>query len=252
MTKSIFVALLLALAGCTQLALADVIQTTTTYPDGSRATTTEQTTEVTGDAATTTEKTTVVGDSTTTTTTTEKTTVVSSAIDLPLTNTYIVVDPVSGVLPGVFDVRTHLLDGRALTPGLVIVEKTTGQVFATVDSSGNLVAMTTLPAVTPQRFAIVDGKMVFFSDDILMRRAALAQRINNLYAAGKLSHDQVRRLRENLNDISRLSNKFDRNGDLSNSTRRRIEDKFASTNNRLERNLADISSRRARIGLVVD
>lgn len=113
-------------------------------------------------------------------------------------------------------------------------------------------AYTSLPNVTPQRFAGVDGKFVFFSDNILLRRAALAQRINVAYADGKLTHNQVRRLRENLNEISRLASKTNRYGELSSGTVRRIEDRFASTNNRLDRSLADVSTRRARIGLVTD
>ena len=58
---------------------------------------------------------------------------------------YFVVDPVTGVMKGVYDPVRGLV-GSTITPGLVVVDNTSNRVMATFDASGRIVAMTNVPA----------------------------------------------------------------------------------------------------------
>lgn len=217
----------LAIFGAAQVASADEVvqQTTTTYPSG------------------------VTSEKTVTTTTTTAT-APTSTFTLSGDASYIVVDPTRGPLTGTFDVTRRLLNGQPLTSGVYIVEQASGKVYATVDSSGNIVTVSAVPAVVPQNFVVVDGGFYFKSDEFALRRAQLATRIAAEHAAGKLSHEQVKELREDLNEIARLSAQKNRKGEYSSSTKRKIETKFAKLQDSLEKDIAYISKKRANIGIV--
>src|ERR1700678_4444336 len=84
-------------------------------------------------------------DETTQTTTTITTGPTAAALSLPLTGTYVVVDPITGQIQGNYDPRARLVDGGALRTGLVIVNETNGGPLGFVDASGNIVDLSTSP-----------------------------------------------------------------------------------------------------------
>lgn len=182
---------------------------------------------------------------TTTTTTTVETTAAPSMV-LPGGATYTVVNPSSGVIVGPYTT------GMTITAGNYIIEQGSGRVIATTDASGRLVAFSTIPSVLPQRFLVVNGQMLYFSDDYSYRRAQLEAKITDEYAAGRLTHNQAKILREKLGYVANLQNK--RKGDLtySKSTIREIERKFADVQSMMAHDIADTNSRKAKIGLRVD
>ncbi len=96
----------------------------------------------------------VPGKADVTSTTTKTTTVYSapalggtvSTIELVPTGEYVIVDPLVGLLPGTYDPVTKMFNGQPLQPGLVVIDKATNKVVATVDSSGRIVDITASPA----------------------------------------------------------------------------------------------------------
>jgi hypothetical protein len=68
-----------------------------------------------------------------------------AAITLAPTGTYIVIDPVTGVLKGSLDPLTMMLNGTRLSAGYLIIDQKTNRVVATSDVSGRLIAITTAP-----------------------------------------------------------------------------------------------------------
>ncbi len=181
---------------------------------------------------------------TTTTTTIESTS--APALVLPGGVSYSVVNPSTGLLVGPYTV------GMTIPTGSYIIEQNTGRVIATTDVSGRLMAFSTFPSVLPQRFLVVNGQLIYFSDDYAFRRAQLDQKITDEYAAGRLTHNQAKNLREKLGFIANLETK--RKGDLtySKSTIREIERKFAEVQSMMARNVAETNTRKAKIGLRVD
>lgn len=185
-----------------------------------------------------------VTETTTTTTTVESTSAPSMVLSSGVA--YNIVNPTTGVIVGPYSV------GMTVPSGSYVIEQSTGRVIATTDVSGRLVAFTTFPSVLPQRFLVVNGQLVYFSDDYAFRRAQLDQKITDEYAAGRLTHNQAKNLREKLGYIANLETK--RKGDLtySKSTIREIERKFAEVQSNMARNVAETNTRKAKIGLRVD
>lgn len=247
--RATLLALSVAVFGSVQLASAEVVQVIT-YP----ATTVTETTTVPAATVTETVKTTETTTLPNATITETKTTVTSSPAVLPAGSSYIVVHPTKGIITGKFDVTTRMINGAPLEFGEYIVEQSTGKVYATVDASGNLVAISALPTTTvwPDHFLVVEGKLVYYADNIAFRRAKLEQQISIAHANGKLSHNQMKNLQKDLDEISVLQRKTNRKGKLSSSTLRKIENKFADVQADLASDLADTSKRRARIGIVAD
>lgn len=182
---------------------------------------------------------------TTTTTTTYETAAAPNFV-LPGGVSYNIVNPATGVIVGPYTVGTTVATGN------YIIEQNTGRVLATTDASGRLIAFSGIPSVLPQRFLVVGGQMVYFSDDYAFRRAQLDQKINDEYAAGRLTHNQAKTLHEKLGYVANLECK--RKGDLSysRSTIREIERKFADVQSLMAHDVAETNSRKARIGLRVD
>lgn len=185
-----------------------------------------------------------VTETTTTTTTIES--AAAPGLVLPGGVTYNIVNPTTGVIVGPYTV------GMSVPSGNYIIEQSTGRVLATTDASGRLIAFSGIPSVLPQRFLVINGQMVYFSDDYAFRRAQLDQKINDEYAAGRLTHNQAKVLHEKLGYVANLECK--RKGDLSysKSTIREIERKFADVQSLMAHDVADTNSRKARIGLRVD
>ncbi|HEY9680290.1 MAG TPA: hypothetical protein V6C86_01720 [Oculatellaceae cyanobacterium] len=187
---------------------------------------------------------------TTTETTTVKTT--TTAVELPSTSTYIVVDPATGLSRGTYDPVTRLWNGQAVPSGYYIVEQSSGRLMATTDASGALVTLTTIPAVLPSHFVVIDGRMVYFESDYALRRAQLEARIDDQYAGGHLSNLQVKQLKQQISEITNLETKRKSNGTLKESTRREIERRFAQVQSQLDRDIAKISDKRVKIGIKAD
>ena len=186
-----------------------------------------------------------LADTETTTTTT------TTTYSLPVGGSYVAVDS-NGVVLGMYDPATRLLNGQPLIAGSYVIEKTSGQVLATVDSSGNLIAFTSVPSTLPEHFAVVNGQLLYVSTGYPLRRAQLEQQINVDYAAGRLSNRDVKELREKLAEISMLENKRKRDGTYSSSTINSIEHKFACVQSDLAKDVAHINAKRAQIGIRVD
>ncbi len=185
-----------------------------------------------------------VTETTTTTTTTES--AAAPGMVLPGGVAYNLVNPTTSTVIGPYIV------GASVPSGNYIIEQTTGRVLATTEASGRLVAFSNYPSVLPQRFLLVRGQMVYFSDDYAFRRAQLDQKITAEYAAGRLTHNQSKVLHEKLGYVANLECK--RKGDMSytKSTIREIERKFADVQSLMAHNVADTNSRKARIGLRVN
>lgn len=193
----------------------------------------------------------VFADETTTTTTTVQTTTAGVGFVLPTGGSYLVVDPTTG-LSGMYDVNTRLFNGRPITVGSYLIDQATGKVIATVDPTGNLIAFTTMPTVLPQHFVILNGSLMYFASTYDMRRAQLDLEITADYNAGRLSNHQVKDLREKLAEVAALESKRRDDGTYSSSTSKSIERKLSWVQGELTRDVADISSKRARIGLKVE
>lgn len=178
-------------------------------------------------------------------TTTTTTVSATPSFMLPSGVSYYVVNPATGLF-------NSYVVGQPLSPGMFIVEQGSGKVIASTDVSGTLVAITTMPTVLPKHFLVMNGQLVYFSNDYAFRRAQLDQQIAANYAAGRLTNHHVKELREDLGDIANLETK--RRSDLtySRSTIREIERKFARVQGDMARYIADTNSRRARIGIRVD
>lgn len=184
----------------------------------------------------------------TTTTTTVQTTTSAPAFILPGGVTYMAVDPTSGVI-GVYDPATRLINGRPLGAGWYVIEQSSGKVVATADTTGNLVAFSTIPTVLPTRFLIVNGNMIYFNSDYAWRRAKLEAQIASEFAAGHLTRHQVDDLRDELAKEASLEAKRKSDGTYSSSTVKDIEKKFAYVQSNLAQDLANTNVKRAKIGL---
>lgn len=110
--------------------------------------------------------------------------------------------------------------------------------------------VTFAPVISPQ-FVTIDGRLVMV-DAITSRRQRLARRIDDEYAAGRLSAQQVSRRKEDLNRISSLDSRYRKNGQLSNSKERKVSEKLDQLKIAIDENVAVINQKRSRIGLRSD
>jgi hypothetical protein len=193
----------------------------------------------------------VFADETTSTTTTVQTTTTGVGFVLPTCGSYVVVDPTTG-LSGSYDFNTRSFNGRPLSVGSYVIDQATGKVIANVDPTGNFVAFTTIPTVLPQHFVVLNGSLMYFASTYDMRRAQLDAEITADYDAGRLSNHQVKELRDTLSEVASLEARRHDDGTYSSSTSKSIERKLSWVQGELAKNVADISSKRARIGLKVE
>src|SRR5271156_6388995 len=181
---------------------------------------------------------------TVTTTTVERTS--APEFVLPAGTTYVAVNP-SGTLLGTYDYATRLLNGAPLPLGTYVVEQSSGKVLATSDTSGRLIAFTSVPTTLPEHFIVRSGVLFFLGSNYSARRAQLDAQINTDFAAGHLSNSDVKELRDKLAEIQSLEMKNRDDGTYKSSTAREIERKFARVQSDYAGDIADINEKRAKI-----
>jgi len=109
-------------------------------------------------------------------------------------------------------------------------------------------------AITPllgARFISNDGQLRMV-DDIEYRKLQLRQRIDDEYTAGRLSSQQVARLKDQLNKVAALETKYRNGGELSASKTDKISLKLDDVKTKLNQDVAVINDRRSKIGLKVE
>jgi len=74
-------------------------------------------------------------------------------IVLPTTTTYVLADPLSGVIIGNFEPH-QIVDVQTVRPGTVVIDKQTGKLVATINPSGILIDISTAATVDPLLAAI--------------------------------------------------------------------------------------------------
>lgn len=108
--------------------------------------------------------------------------------------------------------------------------------------------------VTPligSRFITTSGNLVIV-DELSARNIRMQRRVDDEYAAGRLSNDHVARLKSQLNEVSSLQTKYTRNGKLKDSNTKTIVMKLDKVQTAMDRNIADINAKRSRIGIKVN
>lgn len=108
-----------------------------------------------------------------------------------------------------------------------------------------------LQPVISTQFVTVDGRLVMV-DGITAREQKLGRRIDDEYAAGRLSGAQVSRRKEDLNKISSLETQYRKNGVLSNSKEKRLSEKLDKLQTAIADNVASINQKRSKIGIRAD
>jgi hypothetical protein len=184
--------------------------------------------------------------------TTTTTTTTSQTFALQAGASYVVVDPATGVSRGVYDPVTRMINGQPVPAGYYVIDQTSGRTMATIDASGNLVTFSTIPAALPEHFMVVDNNLVYFASDYALRRAKIERRMNDEYTAGKLSKDQVADLNNKLSEIASLDSKRNSKGELKSGTKKRIEKEFDVVQGKLDKDIALINEKRAKIGIRVN
>jgi hypothetical protein len=106
------------------------------------------------------------------------------------------------------------------------------------------------PVISPQ-FVTVDGQLTMV-DNVTYRKLQLQRRIDDEFAAGRLSNDQVSKLKSLLNKISILETKYRTDGQLSESKNRILSIKLDQLHSTLETDIAIINQRRSGIGIRVN
>ncbi|MBY0358273.1 MAG: hypothetical protein K2W82_09755 [Candidatus Obscuribacterales bacterium] len=110
--------------------------------------------------------------------------------------------------------------------------------------------VTVKPVISPQ-FITVSGQTVY-TDTLTYRRTKILQRIDDEYAAGRLSSENVSDLKSKLNSIASDETRYRKDGDLSSSRRKTLDVKLDRVQTALERDVANINAKRSRIGIRVD
>ena len=119
--------------------------------------------------------------------------------------------------------------------------------------SDRLVLFAHGPVIAPllgSRIVNSNGDLVLV-DPTTYRRFQLAQRVDDEYAAGRLSTKQVSDLKEQLNAIASLDSKYRKNGQLDSSKSEKLAVKLNSVEVRLNKDVATINDKRAKIGIRV-
>jgi len=123
------------------------------------------------------------------------------------------------------------------------------------DLQDQLVLVGRLPAVTPilgPKFMTVDGKVVMILDDLDLRRMKIGQRVDVEYLAGRLSSSQVSSLKESLDSAAALESKYKKNGEISAAKKEKVSMKLNRVESDLNKDVAIINNKRAKIGIRVE
>ncbi len=99
---------------------------------------------------------------------------------------------------------------------------------------------------------ITSNNQLVVVDEIEYRQAKLAQRIDDEYAAGRLSSDQVSRLKDQLNAVAALRTKYLKDGHLTESGKQKIAVKLDAVNTKMDQDVAIINAKRSKIGIKVN
>ncbi|MBC7997030.1 MAG: hypothetical protein IAF58_03760 [Leptolyngbya sp.] len=131
------------------------------------------------------------------------TTVTSGSPDnvykLSASGDYVVVDPLSGAVKGAYDINRGYLSGT-VSPGWVIMDRSSNRVTATFDSSGRIVGLTNVPAYDS------------YVTTIDTRRTDLERYIAEGLSLGRITADQAITLRSDLATISSQQSAYRLNG----------------------------------------
>lgn len=100
-------------------------------------------------------------------------------------------------------------------------------------------------------FVNTNGTLVVV-DSFGGRNLAMQRRIDAEYGAGRLSNNQVARMKQELNEISSLQAKYTRGGMIKESKQRVLTERLDRVQTEMDKNIAYINEKRARIGLKVD
>ena len=119
----------------------------------------------------------------TTTVTTKTTTVETSPSLLLPASSYVLVDPLSGVVKGDYIVGSRIFEGTPLSGNFVVMDKVTRRLVGTFDANGNLIALSTAPAATEVAVSVES------------HRARLEREINEMLAKGQISGSQAAGMR---------------------------------------------------------
>ncbi|MBP7861125.1 hypothetical protein KA183_05540 [bacterium] len=117
-----------------------------------------------------------------------------------------------------------------------------------------IVTVAHLPALTPLvggRFVLNEGNLMLVND-YDFRRVTLERRIDDEYKAGRLSSKYVAELKKELNEIKSKQTKYMKNGELKASKAKEISVRLDKVATRMDRNVASINNKRAKIGIRVD
>jgi hypothetical protein len=122
------------------------------------------------------------------------------------------------------------------------------------DLGDRLVPFSSTTTFTPligARFITTDGQIVLI-DSFGGRNLQMQRHIDAEYAAGRLSNNQVARLKQELCDISTLQAKYTRDGKVRDSRQRLLTEKLDRVQTDMDKDIACINDKRARIGIKVD
>jgi hypothetical protein len=110
---------------------------------------------------------------------------------------------------------------------------------------------TTITPLIGARFITTDGTLVIV-DQFGGRNLQMQRRIDAEYAAGRLSNSQVAKLKQCLNDVSTLQAKYTKNGKVRDSKQRLLTEKLDRVQTDMDKDIAYINDKRARIGIKVN
>jgi hypothetical protein len=110
---------------------------------------------------------------------------------------------------------------------------------------------TTITPLFGARFITSDGQIVLI-DSFGGRNLQMQRRIDAEYSAGRLSNNQVARLKQDLNDVSTLQAKYTKGGKVRDSKQRILTEKLDRVQTDMDKDIATINEKRARIGIKVN
>ncbi|MBU6452370.1 MAG: hypothetical protein KGS72_11365 [Cyanobacteria bacterium REEB67] len=109
----------------------------------------------------------------------------------------------------------------------------------------------TITPLIGSRFVSTDGQIVLV-DSFGGRNLTMQRRIDAEYAAGRLSNNQVARLKEELNDVASLQAKYTKGGKIKDGKQRLLTEKLDRVQTDMDKDIASINEKRARIGIKVN
>jgi hypothetical protein len=125
----------------------------------------------------------------TTTVTTRSFTADSSPSFVLPSSTYVVVDPLSGVIRGDYTTGIRVIDGVPLSSNYVVMDKVTRRLVGTFDQNGNIIDITAAPA----------ANSVIVSVD--SHRTSLERQIDSLLAQGQITGHQADIMRADITNL---------------------------------------------------